>query len=76
MNQVFDITESLDVGCFHDETKDMYIGVYFFDEPKFMVYDEVDQVEMPHFWPYNEMTGDQDRESMLAEINETFYKVA
>ncbi len=73
VNQVFDFTESLDVERFHDEMKYMRIVLCFLDESK-LINDEVDEMMMPCFYPYDENLRHNDRESVLAKINETFYK--
>ena len=73
VNQVFDFTENLDTERFRDEIKYMRIVLCFLDESK-LINDEVDEMMMPCFFPYDEKLRHNDRESMLAEIKETFYE--
>ncbi len=74
VNQIFDFTENLDMECFHDEIKDMRILILFLDESK-LINNEVDSMMLPpRFYPYDENLRHNDRESVLAEINETFYE--
>lgn len=73
VSQVFNFIECFYEKCSNDELKRILVTIYFCDESKEND-DEIDKMGMPCFFPYDSNVRDGNMESVLADINKSFYE--